>query len=60
MNIDIQYIIIAVNQPDGFLDPSIDLNLLKSAEPSYSMINMYDVITGFEIFNLIKGDGCLS
>ena len=49
MDADIQNIIVLINQPDGFLLPSVVFNFFESVEPADAMINMCDIIAGLQV-----------
>src|SRR5512133_1445962 len=56
MNANIKNILVAVNKLYGFLNFPVNLYFLKPSEFSYSMINMYNIISRVQTGELLDRD----
>ena len=54
MNTDEYNVVVLINQPDGFLHFSVHFGTDQPAELSDTMIDMYDIVTGRELVQLLQ------
>jgi hypothetical protein len=60
MNINIQYIVVAIYQAYRFLNFTFNIDFFKSAKTPYAMINVYNIISRFKILYFVERDGCFA